>query len=97
MMFAVGSDAVNTQLTWLAGAIVVLAFISIVQWGQERRPGRMLTNLPLAALPLYVIYEWAMPNSFDIRVDLLVVWPALGFIIFMWLKKTGRLERNKSP
>ena len=52
-------------------------------WGQ--RCSAAVLVLPLVALALYVFYESGIPPEMNIRIDLLLIYPALTLDFLFWL------------
>lgn len=94
-MYETGSAVRDLLLAGLALVIVTCAVVALIPWGRRRALTRFMTHLPLAAVPAYGAYEWLMPNRFDIRIDLLVLWPALGACVLFWLLKVVLGRRRK--
>ena len=53
----------------------------------ESREEKVLLHLPLVAIPLFLIYEIAMPPEMNIRVDLLYLLPLFGVSILVYAFK----------
>ena len=94
-MYETGNAARDIELAVLAIVVLVCALIVLVPWGRKSAFARIATHLPLLALPTYAVYEWLMPSNFDIRIDLLVLWPALAICLLGWIVKM--LWRRRAP
>ncbi len=85
-MYSTGDPARDFWLSVFAGLILVLAIVALIPWGRATALRRALGWLPALTLPVYGWYEYLMPDRFDIRIDLLLIWPLviiafIGFLI----------------
>jgi hypothetical protein len=73
-------------------AVVMLSLI--FPWSFQTRLSRRLAHLPLLLLILYPAYEATMPPGTDIRIDLLLMWPAFGLVGICYAVKLLILSRS---
>ncbi len=68
-------------------AMLLLTILSFVPTRVKIDGNTWFHYLPLLSIPLYAWYEWTMPGSIDIRVDLLFVYPMLLICVASSLRK----------
>lgn len=86
LLYGTGDETTDLQLTVLAILILACAVISLFPWRKLRRAG-WVSHVPLLAFPAYAALEHIMPARYDIRIDLLVLWPLLVLIALVWVGK----------
>ncbi len=85
-LYQTGEETADLLLSVLAVFIVACGVISLFPWRKLRRAA-WVTHAPLLAFPAYAALEYLMPARFDIRVDLLIIWPVLLLIALVWAGK----------
>jgi len=63
-------------------------------WGAARHPSALL--IPAICWLIYAVWEWAVMHwtpEADVRVDLLILWPALG-IVTVWFPLRALFKRK---
>lgn len=95
-MIDIHDPLLNQILNSCLFIILGLTLISLVPWKLGSGKNRWTLILPVAAILVYLIYEFAMPDNWDIRMDLVLVWPALGLIILTGLIRVLLIRRHKS-
>ena len=50
--------------------------------------------MPALTLVAYVVYEASMPSQYNIRIDLLVIWPALIVVAIVGLYRGIKLVKK---
>ncbi len=73
----------------------MLAALPAVPWRLRERRNRWTLWLPAAALALYLAYEFTMPARWDIRLDLLLIFPLLPIVVLAWLVRLVLLRRGR--
>ena len=53
--------------------------------GSARMLSRLSMILPPLAFLFYFLYEWLLSSAYDIRVDLLLLWPVLALGAIVWV------------
>ena len=53
-------------------------------WHPSWPKAKYLVHLPLALIPMWVVYELLMPDDMNIRVDLLLIIPAFAVALIMY-------------
>lgn len=76
--------------------ILGLGLVSRFPWGLKSGRNRWTLALPFLAIAAYVVYEFAMPNNWDIRIDLLLLWPILGMIILAGVIRAFLIRRHNT-
>jgi hypothetical protein len=75
--------------------IMAVAGLTILYpWSFRTRASRALAHLPLLLLVLYPAYEATMPPDTNIRIDLLLMRPALALAGICYLVKVFLLIRT---
>jgi len=75
--------------------------VSLIPWKSfgAHRVSRLFRWLPIPVIGLAIIYEWAMPSRFDIRVDLFLLLPAYAVVIISslvrWLGWRHAIQSRK--
>ena len=100
-MIDVQDPALNLVLNVCFFVILGLGLVSLVPWGLKSGGNRWTLLLPILAIAVYAVYEFAMPNNWDIRVDLLLLWPVLVLILLLGMvralivwRHSGRARRT---
>lgn len=67
--------------------IVFMTVLALVPWSllRARKLGQLAIWLPIPVLAVGLIYEAAMPVRYDIRMDLVLLIPAYGLVLFATL------------
>lgn len=98
MLIVVGDPLRNAILNASFALILLVTVLALVPWRSlgVQRLDRIAPWFPLPVLALALAYEAAMPSRFDIRVDLLVLLPAYGLVLFSaFLRLIARWRRNR--
>jgi len=82
-MIDVQDSSLNVILNSCLFFILILAVVSLIPWKLKFGKNRWALALPILAILAYLLYEFVMPNNWDIRLDLVLIWPALTLIIFL--------------
>ena len=96
MIIDVGNSSLNILLNFTLLLILCLGIISIIPWRLRGGKNRWTVWVPLISVLAYAIYETSMPPDWDIRLDLLVIWPVLlitvvfGFIRLIVVRKENK-------
>ena len=99
MLIDVGDPLRNIILNACFYILLVLGVVALVPWKGlgAARLSRLLRFLPLPSVAVAITYEVAMPASYDIRVDLLLLLPIYCVIIltsawrwFFWRRAERR-------
>jgi len=84
MLIDVQDTDLNILLNGCFYAMALVGLLSLVPWPLRDGRNRWTPWLPLAALGVYVVYESLMPSRWNIRVDLLLIFPALVLVLATW-------------
>lgn len=68
-------EILYSAIFWIMAAILLVTVV--YPWRPEWRGARRWVHLPVLLLPLWLIYEIAMPPEMNIRVDLLLIMPGI--------------------
>jgi len=82
-MIDVQDPSLNLVLNVCFFVIFGLGLVSLVPWRLKSGGNRWTLALPVLAILVYVVYEVTMPNNWDIRIDLLLLWPILALIVLL--------------
>lgn len=82
MMIDVQDPFLNPVLNFCLYLILGLGLISLIPWKLKSGKNRWTLILPILAVLCYLVYELTMPDNWDIRMDLVLIWPVL-FLIFL--------------
>ncbi len=85
MIIDVNDPFLNRILNACLFAIGALALLSLFPWTMKSGKNRWTLVLPLLGIVVYAAYEYAMPNNWDIRLDLVLIWPVLIVIVISGL------------
>lgn len=96
MLIDVNNDSLNLLLNFAFIMIICLGIISVMPWRLKEGMNRWTLSLPLFAIGAYILYEYTMPSNWDIRLDLLLLWPALLISIVMGVIRGIVVWRHKS-
>ena len=96
MIIDVQDPALNQVLNICFFLILGLGLISLVPWGLKSGRNRWTLMLPVIAILVYLKYEFTMPNNWDIRVDLLLLWPVVALILVSGLVRAILIWRHRS-
>ncbi len=94
MLIGVEAPDLDFILNGCFYGLAVLAALSVVPWRLRERRNRWTLWLPAAALALYLAYETTMPARWDIRLDLLLIFPLLLIVVLAWLVRLVLLRRR---
>jgi MFS superfamily sulfate permease-like transporter len=83
MMIDVQDSFLNAILNSCLLFILILSVVSLIPWKLKSEKNRWTLALPILGILAYLLYEFTMPNNWDIRLDLVFLWPALAVIIFL--------------
>ncbi len=95
MLIDVKAPDLNLILDGCFYGLAVLAALSVVPWRLRERRNRWTLWLPAAALALYLAYETTMPARWDIRLDLLLIFPLLLIVVLAWLVLPALLRHGR--
>lgn len=96
MIIDVHDPFLNQILTTCFFLILGLGLVSIIPWGLKSGGNRWTLIVPFLAILVYLVYEHTMPSNWDIRVDLLLIWPVLGLILLLGLVRGILIWRHNS-
>lgn len=77
MLINVNDPTLNLVLNGCFYLMLALGILSMIPWSLKAGKNRWTILLPIAIVVIYTIYELTMPSSWNIRVDLLMLWPLL--------------------
>ena len=63
--------------------ILTLSVVSLIPWKLKSGGNRWTLVLPILGVLAYLVYEFAMPNNWDIRMDLVLLVPPLAVTIVL--------------
>ena len=95
-MIDVQDPSLNLILNVCFLVILGLGLVSIVPWTLKLGGNRWTLLLPFLAIATYVVYEFTMPNNWDIRVDLLLLWPILTLILLLGIVRAFIVWRHSA-
>lgn len=95
MIIDVGNSSLNLLLNFTLIIILCIGLISIIPWRLKAGKNSWTVWLPVLSVMAYIIYESSMPSNWDIRLDLLVIWPVLLITIALGLIRYIVIRRNK--
>jgi hypothetical protein len=95
MLIDVQETDLNLVLNACLYGLALLTGVSIIPWRLRDGRNRWSLWLPLAAVLAYATYEFTMPSRWDIRIDLLLIWPLLLIIVGAWLVRLVALRRRR--
>ncbi len=95
MLIDVKAPDLNVILNGCFYGLAVLAALSAAAWRLRERHNRWTLWLPAAALALYLVYEIAMPAHWNIRLDLLLIFPLLLIVVLAWLVLPALLRHGR--
>jgi hypothetical protein len=96
MLIDVNNYTLNLILNFAFMLIICLGIISVIPWRLKSGSNRWTLSLPFLAIGTYIVYEYTMPGNWDIRLDLLVIWPVLLISIVMGVIRGIVVWRYKS-
>ena len=85
MIIDVNDPSLNLILNVCFFLILGFGLISIIPWKLKDGRNRWTLIVPIPSILIYVVYELAMPSNWDIRIDLLLLWPVLVLILLLCL------------
>ena len=101
MLIDVAEPFRNLVLNACFYSIALLTVVAVVPWGYlgAVRLSGVLRWAAIPVLGLAIAYEWAMPARFDIRLDLLLLLPAIGVVlvssVFRWVALRASRKRRQ--
>jgi len=81
MLINIHDPLLNLVLNSCMYIIFVITLISLVPWRLKSGKNRWTLLLPAVAILVYLVYEITMPDNWDIRMDLVLIWPTLALIM----------------
>ena len=96
MLIDVHDDGLNLILNISFVLMVLIGIVSVIPWPLRAGKNRWTLSLPLLAVGIYLIYEYAMPANWDIRLDLLLIWPGLLITMVLGLIRCIVVWRYRS-
>ena len=82
----------ETTLAILFWSMILIGASSIfLPWRFLSRFSRLLIHLPVLLFLLYLAYEYLMPSKYNIRVDLLLLYPLIIISAICYLIRLGCL------
>ncbi len=76
--------------------IVCLSSITIFYpWRFDRKFSQIFIHLPLLNIILYTFYEIMMPETINIRADILYLWPMLLISFIIYIIKLVKIRKYK--
>ena len=75
------------------GSLMLGTFVVslLYPWSPSWPGAKWLVHLPLLQLPLWFLYENAMPRDMNIRVDLLLIFPGMLIAALVYVSKIAWL------
>lgn len=95
-MINVNEPVLNLILNVCFFLILGLGVITFVPWKLASGKNRWTLLLPILAILIYATYEFTMPKYWDIRIDLLLLWPVLGLIILVGAIRAFLIRRHNA-
>jgi hypothetical protein len=83
MIINVNDPSLNQILNTCFFLILGFGIVSLIPWRLRSGKNRWTMALPVLAIVVYMIYELTMPNNWDIRMDLVLLWPVLILILVL--------------
>ena len=94
MVIDVNDVSLNIILNTSFFLILGLGVVSLVPWRLKNGKNRWTLTLPAFAVGIYMLYEFSMPNNWDIRLDLVFLWPVMFIILFSGLIRAVLVWRH---
>ncbi len=85
MIINVNDPSLNLILNACFYLILVLGFVSLLPWRLKYGKNKWTLALPVLAIVVYLKYEFTMPNHWNIRMDLFLLWPVMLLILVLGL------------
>lgn len=85
-------DALESGL--FPAILAICLFTIAYPWRFRSRLARWLVHLPLLLVPMFIVYERTIPTGMNIRADLLVLGPAMGIGLLLYVMKLVLLCRR---
>jgi len=85
MIINVNDPSLNLILNSCFYLILGLGFVSLFPWRLKYGENKWTLALPVLAIVAYLKYEFTMPNNWNIRMDLFLLWPVMLLIIVLGL------------
>lgn len=85
MIIDIQDPILNLVLNFCLWFLLVLALISLIPWRLKHGKNRWTLMLPVMSILIYMGYELLMPDNWNIRMDLILIWPVLTLIILLGL------------
>ena len=85
MIIDIQDPFLNLILNFCLWIFLVVALISLIPWRLKDGKNRWTLMLPVISILVYIAYEFLMPDNWDIRMDLVLIWPVLAFIFLSCL------------
>lgn len=96
MIIDVQNPELNMLLNLCLFTLLALCLLSLCPWTLKSGRNRWTLALPALALLVYLIYEFTMPSNWDIRIDLLLVWPVLLLTLLAGLLRGFMIRRHRA-
>jgi len=96
MIIDVQNPELNLTLNLCLFIILALGLLSLCPWTLRSGRNRWTLALPVLALLVYLIYEFTMPPNWDIRIDLLLIWPVLLLTLLAGLLRGIMIRRHRA-
>jgi hypothetical protein len=96
MVINVNDPSLNPILNICFFLILGLGVVSLIPWKIKYGKNRWTMALPILAIIVYITYELTMPNNWDIRIDLVLLWPALVLILLLGLLRGILIWRHRN-
>lgn len=96
MLIDVNDPTLNLLLNGCFYLMLGLGILTMIPWSLKAGKNRWTLTLPFLTLAVYATYELSMPSQWDIRVDLLMLWPLLLMITLIGLLRLAVIRKLRS-
>ena len=85
MIINVNDPSLNPILNTCFYLILGLGLVSLLPWRLKYGKNKWTLALPVLTIVVYLKYEFTMPNNWNIRTDLFLLWPVMLLVIVLGL------------
>jgi hypothetical protein len=95
MIINVNDSTLNLILSICFFLLLVFGVVSCIPWRLKYGKNRWTLALPFLAIVVYMIYELTMPSHWNIRMDLVLLWPVLILTLLLGLIRGILIWRHR--
>ena len=86
-----------THTDFLALLIVIMCIFTFIYPRKFDTPvSQKAVHVPAAVIVVYLLYEITMPARYNVRADVILLWPFIAIALGVYIRRLKRLKQSQT-